>query len=62
MTMIVKSVPIRKNNRTYRIGEEFPYKEKDKSLLWNLMEKPETQKASSPQKPEALKKKTISKK
>ena len=37
---IVKSMPILKNNKIYRVGEEFPYTEKDKSLLWNLVDKP----------------------
>ncbi len=41
---IVKSMPILKNNKIYRVGEEFPYTEKDKSLLWNLVEKPKENK------------------
>jgi len=30
---IVKDMPIRKNNKTYGVGEKFPYSDKDKSLL-----------------------------
>ena len=26
-------MPIRKNNKTYGVGEKFPYSDKDKSLL-----------------------------
>jgi len=36
MKYLVKDTPIRKNNKTYRVGEEFPYSDKDKKLLWNL--------------------------
>ncbi len=38
MSKIVKDTPIRKNNKTYGVGEEFPYSDKDKKLLWNLTE------------------------
>ena len=47
-SMVVKSIPIRKNNKIYRVGEEFPYTEKDKSLLWNLIEKPAAKKKPVP--------------
>ena len=30
---IVKHTAIRKGNKTYGVGEEFPYSDKDKSLL-----------------------------
>lgn len=30
---IVKDMPIRKNNKTYGVGEKYPYSPKDKSLL-----------------------------
>jgi len=30
---LVKDTPIRKNKKTYGVGEEFPYSDKDKSLL-----------------------------
>lgn len=33
MKYLVKDTPIRKNNKTYGVGEEFPYSDKDKSLL-----------------------------
>ena len=36
MKYLVKDTPIRKNNKTYGVGEEFPYSDKDKKLLWNL--------------------------
>ena len=32
MKYLVKDMPIRKNNKTYGVGEEFPYSESDKSL------------------------------
>ena len=33
MKYLVKDTPIRKNKKTYGVGEEFPYSDKDKSLL-----------------------------
>jgi len=35
---IVKDTPIRKNKKTYGVGEAFPHSDKDKKLLWNLTE------------------------
>ena len=32
----VSHIPIRKNNKTYRVGDKFPYTENDSKLLWNL--------------------------
>ncbi len=36
MKYLVKDTPIRKNKKTYGVGEAFPYSDKDKKLLWNL--------------------------
>ena len=33
MKYLVKDTPIRKNKKTYGVGEIFPYSDKDKSLL-----------------------------
>jgi hypothetical protein len=33
MTYLVKDTPILKNKKLYGVGEEFPYSDKDKSLL-----------------------------
>jgi len=33
---LVRDTPIRKNKKTYGVGEEYPYSDKDKKLLWNL--------------------------
>jgi hypothetical protein len=38
MSKIVKDTPIRKNGKTYGVGDVFPYSDKDKKLLWNLTE------------------------
>jgi hypothetical protein len=38
---IVKETPIIKNKKLYRVGDLFPYSDKDSHLLWNL-EKQET--------------------
>ncbi|MBU0472907.1 MAG: hypothetical protein KKF62_01955 [Bacteroidetes bacterium] len=35
---IVKSTPIYSNKKLYRVGEIFPYSDKEKHLLWNLEE------------------------
>ena len=35
---IVKSTPIYKNKKLYRVGDLFPYSDKDSHLLWNLDE------------------------
>lgn len=59
MSKIVKDTPIRKNNKTYKVGEEFPYSDKDKKLLWNLTEvKAVIPKDEAPKKSEATKKPT----
>jgi len=33
---IVKDTPIFKNKKLYRVGDLFPYSDKDSHLLWNL--------------------------
>jgi len=33
---LVKSTPIYSNKKLYRVGEIFPYSDKEKHLLWNL--------------------------
>ena len=33
---IIKNTPIFSNKKLYRVGEQFPYSDKDKHLLWNL--------------------------
>jgi len=33
---IVKDTPIFSNKKLYRVGDSFPYSDKDKHLLWNL--------------------------
>ena len=33
---VVKNTPIFSNKKLYRVGEQFPYSDKDKHLLWNL--------------------------
>ena len=46
MKYLVKDTPIRKNKKTYGVGKEFPYSDKDKKLLWNLTEVEEEKKTS----------------
>ncbi len=42
MKYIIKDTPIRKDGKTYGVGSEYPYTEKDKKLKWNLKEVKET--------------------
>jgi len=46
MKYLVKDTPIRKNKKTYGVGEIFPYSAKDEKLLWNLTELKEEKQSS----------------
>lgn len=70
MKYLVKDTPILKNKKLYRVGDEFPYTDKDKKLLWNLIpikvEEPKTNdlsaKSSKAEEKPPVKKKPLARK